>query len=261
MSIRIVQLTDIHLSSRENPRVHRVATDVSLALVVDQIRQLQQPDGIIITGDIADDGSAPSYARLREILAVLNVPVYVLPGNHDDPAVMQSCLNTDGFHYVQSTCIGDWGFVFVNSKVDGQSHGHLSAGELSSLAQNIVALGDRPILVALHHTPRAVCPALGCQLQNSAEFTAKINQFPNVKAVIAGHTHNIVEYDAGGHTQFTTPATFSYITHAPLDVPLPTGELWGPHDLDGQLQSFRILDLSSDGSIDSQVCQLNAVDD
>jgi DNA-binding LacI/PurR family transcriptional regulator len=43
-----------------------------------------QPDAVLVTGDLTDDGDPRSYARVRELLAPLAVPVHPIPGNHDD---------------------------------------------------------------------------------------------------------------------------------------------------------------------------------
>ena len=42
------------------------------------------PDVVIITGDITDTGQEAEYANVSAILArTLSIPVFVVPGNHD----------------------------------------------------------------------------------------------------------------------------------------------------------------------------------
>src|SRR5690606_25677758 len=43
----------------------------------------QAPDAVVMTGDLADGGHDEAYALLRELLAPLSMPVYLLVGNHD----------------------------------------------------------------------------------------------------------------------------------------------------------------------------------
>lgn len=254
MTITVAQLTDIHLTAKAGSELYGVDTALSLGKIVDAIKRLaNKPDVIIATGDLAEDGSKATYVRLRELLGVLDIPVYVLPGNHDDISQMRSVLNVDGFQCTGSMKMRAWGFVFVNSQVEGHSHGYVSAEELIDLEKNIKDLGDRPILVALHHTPSKVCPSFGCQLENSNEFTELLNRHPNIKGVIAGHTHNTSEIDAGGHIQFTTPSTFAKASHAQAGEPVDHDDFWASHSLDGNSQGFRILDLSADGGITSEV--------
>ena len=254
MSIRVAQITDLHLTAKPDSKLYGVDTAISLNSIINQIKQLtKRPDVIIATGDLAEDGSKESYTRLRNLLGDLEIPVYVLPGNHDDTKEMRSSLNGDGFFYSAAERIKDWGFIFVNSKVESHSHGCVSSGELNEIEKNITDLNGLPILVALHHTPSIVCPSFGCQLKNSVEFTALLNQHCNVKGVIAGHTHGAYEIDAGGHTQFTTPSTFAHASHAQPGESVDHDDFWASHSLDGSLQGFRILDLFPDGTIQSEV--------
>ena len=254
MTSRIEQLTDIHLTAKSGSELHGVDTALSLNKIVNEIKQLpKMPDVIIATGDLAQDGSKTTYRRFRELLGGLEIPVYVLPGNHDDISEMRLSLDVDGFHCANTMRMRNWGFVFANSQVEGHSHGYVN---LIELEKNISDLGDHPILVALHHTPSNVCPSFGCQLKNSSEFTILLQKYSNIKGVIAGHTHIASEVDAGGHIQFTTPSTFAHTTHAQLGESVDHDDFWDSHSLDGSLQGFRILDLSPEGIISSEVLWL-----
>ena len=42
------------------------------------------PDAVLVSGDLAEHGAAVEYARVRELLEPLAMPVHVLAGNHDD---------------------------------------------------------------------------------------------------------------------------------------------------------------------------------
>ena len=98
--MRVVQITDLHLLPDNGSRLYGVDTMASLELVLEKIMELPEPaEAIIATGDLAEDGSEESYARLRQRLARLGVPVYVLPGNHDDPAAMRATLVGDGVYF------------------------------------------------------------------------------------------------------------------------------------------------------------------
>ena len=258
MTLRVAQLTDIHLTAKTGSELYGVDTAQSLQKIVDVIKRLaDKPDVVIATGDLAEDGAEATYIRLRALLETLGIPVYVLLGNHDDISVMRSVLASDGFHCTNTMTMQGWGFVFVNSQLEGYSHGYIGPDELIELEKNINALPDYPILVTLHHTPSKVCPSFGCQLENAKEFTELLNRHSNIKGVIAGHTHNACEIDAGGHTQFTTPSTFAKATHAQAGESVDHDDFWACHSLDGSLQGFRILDLLPDGMINSEVHWLN----
>ena len=254
MLIRVAQITDIHLTAKSGSELYGVDTALSLKSIITKIRQLaKRPDVIIATGDLAEDGSGATYERLRELLVGLEIPVYVLPGNHDDISQMRSSFNVDGIFCTSAVKIRNWGFIFINSQVKGHSHGCVSSSEFARIEENILNFDGHPILVALHHTPSNVCPSSGCQLKNSNEFTTLLNSHHNIKGVIAGHTHNASEINAGGHIQFTTPSTFAHASHAQLGESVDHDDFWSSHSLDGSLRGFRILDLYPEGIIRSEV--------
>ena len=43
-----------------------------------------QPDCVLITGDLADHGERAEYEVARDMLATVDIPVHVIPGNHDN---------------------------------------------------------------------------------------------------------------------------------------------------------------------------------
>ncbi len=55
------------------------------------------PDLVMVTGDLVDRGKPTEYARLRGLLARLPMPVYVLPGNHDNRDAMRAAFADTGY--------------------------------------------------------------------------------------------------------------------------------------------------------------------
>ncbi|MBX2868775.1 MAG: metallophosphoesterase [Acidiferrobacterales bacterium] len=254
MTVRVVQITDVHLTAEPDSKLYGIDTALSLTNTVTAINELSiKPDVVVVTGDIAEDGACSTYIRFRDLMSGLNVPVYVLPGNHDNVSEMRSVLNTDGMYYQSHAQIGGWGILFVHTQVDGHSHGLVDPQELTRVKRDIEDLKGSPVLVALHHTPSMVCPSFGCQLHNADEFTALLDKYSNVKCVIAGHTHNASTVSAGNYIQFTTPSTFAHITHAQLGESSDHEDFWASHHLDGARQGFRVLDLSPNGEIGSDI--------
>jgi 3',5'-cyclic AMP phosphodiesterase CpdA len=72
-------ITDSHLFSAENHRFDR-----SLIDAVNQVNALgRQPDFVVYTGDIAQNGREDQLVKGQKILSKLNVPVRYIPGEHD----------------------------------------------------------------------------------------------------------------------------------------------------------------------------------
>ncbi|MEM7193630.1 MAG: metallophosphoesterase [Pseudomonadota bacterium] len=254
MSLRIAHLTDIHLTENPGQDLYGVDTGLSLSNAIGELGKLRpKPDAIIVTGDVAEVGSVRTYKRFKNLLSDVEVPVYTLPGNHDDYSNMQAELNSDVFHCVSSAVIQRWAFLFVNSQVEGHSHGFVDPAGFTELERNLEKYRQHPVLIALHHTPLKVCPSSGCQLWNSDEFTSLLNRYTNVKGVIAGHTHTDTVLSVGSHIQITTPSVFAHVKHAQTGESADHEDFWASHVLDGSLQGFRILDLSSNGFIKNQL--------
>jgi len=252
-TLRVAQITDIHLLAEPGAKLHGVDTAIALQKVIDAIVELSPlPELIIASGDLAEDGSKAAYNRLRHLLASVNIPVYVLAGNHDDIGEMHASVVDENINFVDMVRVGKWNFMFVNSQVVGEPYGFISADELSLLKGNLELAGDAPVVVALHHTPMQICPRASCQLQNVSEFNQLLHGFPGIKAVIAGHTHVDAEKINANHIQYTTPSTFAQFNHS-FASDSDAGGFWASHTMDGSSHGFRVLDLLPDGRIASQV--------
>ncbi len=77
--MRIVQLSDTHIS-----HLGGVPAE-NLSLLADHLNHEVRPDLVVHTGDvvIADPDSAPDRDAARRLLARIDAPLLVLPGNHD----------------------------------------------------------------------------------------------------------------------------------------------------------------------------------
>src|SRR6266705_2030191 len=81
----IAHLSDPHLDGSEEARDR-------LRRITSYLKDFRQPvDVVLVTGDLADHGLESEYAELAAELK-LDVPVLVLPGNHDVSAPLRSGL-------------------------------------------------------------------------------------------------------------------------------------------------------------------------
>ncbi len=80
----IAQITDLHVRPRGWKANRVVETNAMLARAVKSLNALKPvPDVVLATGDLVDGGTSEEYRVLREELARLAMPVYLIPGNHD----------------------------------------------------------------------------------------------------------------------------------------------------------------------------------
>ncbi len=241
----IAQVTDIHLFAQTHQRLLGLPTADSLVATIHQLQQLQpQPDFLLLTGDLSQDGTAPSYDRLQTLLAPLRLPIYWLPGNHDDLAVMSESLIHPQFLADKSFQAGGWQFVLLNSAVPGCVHGQLAPESLVWLDQQLQHSADRPTLVSLHHPPFQVhSDWLDTSiLQNAADLFAVLDRHPQVKLVLFGHIHQSFHCQRRGVNYLGSPSTSIQFQPQSSDFAL-----------DHEKPGFRLLRLYPDGTWQTEI--------
>jgi len=247
--LRLLQITDPHLYGDESRSIYGVNTAVSLRKVLREAmaegRSL--PDVVLATGDIADDHSSEGYRNFRKALEGFGVPVFVLPGNHDEPALMSREFDGDAFQYCGSAEFGTWGAVFLDTHLPGSPAGNLSAGELTRLESELQRFRGRPVLVCLHHPPVAVGSAWldGLGLCNASDFLEVIDRFPDVRLTLAGHVHQAFDQMRGAVRMLASPSTCAQFTPG-LDRCL----------MDMRPPGYRWLHLHADGTARTEVMWL-----
>ena len=94
----IVQISDFHLLPIGELAYKAADTASALRKVVDHINGLVPvPDVVIVTGDVADGGRLDSYHLARELLAPLEMPVFMVPGNHDHKGRMAKVFSDHSY--------------------------------------------------------------------------------------------------------------------------------------------------------------------
>ena len=105
----LVQLTDLHIREPGRLAYGRIDTAPYLERAVQSVLRLpQQPDAVVITGDLSDFGRAAEYEHLARLLAPLTMPVYLMPGNHDDRDQLRRSFPDHGY---LAAGVGSAGFV------------------------------------------------------------------------------------------------------------------------------------------------------
>jgi len=81
----IAQITDMHIKPQGVLAYGRLDTAPYLRRAVAHLLALKpRPDVVLATGDLVDGGLPEEYRRLHDLLAPLSMPVYLIPGNHDN---------------------------------------------------------------------------------------------------------------------------------------------------------------------------------
>ena len=151
-----MQLTDLHIREPGRLAYRRVDTSRYFRAMVDSVLALKQrPDAVVITGDLTDFGRPVEYASLREQIAPLEaagLPVYLMPGNHDDRAELRRAFPAHRYLggggsavFMQfAVDIGPLRLLALDTCVPMQSAGALDAERLAWLAAQLDASTDQP---------------------------------------------------------------------------------------------------------------------
>ncbi|WP_166258942.1 3',5'-cyclic-AMP phosphodiesterase [Marinobacter salicampi] len=206
---KVLQLTDPHLMADPAGALLGVNTRDSLAAVVAQVKQDHfEPDLVLATGDLAQDGSELAYRAVSEQLARFSCPSVWLAGNHDSPINFNKAIAgtvSDQRHLVE----GGWQIIALNSSVPGEVHGELANDELAFLDAALAKHPDLPALVTLHHHPVDIGSEWmrNIGLHDREAFWQVIDRWPQVKIVLWGHIHQEFDGYREGVRLLATPST------------------------------------------------------
>jgi 3',5'-cyclic AMP phosphodiesterase CpdA len=215
----LAQLTDLHIREPGRLAYGRIDTAPYLERAVQSVLRLpQQPGAVVITGDLSDFGRAAEYEHLARLLAPLNMPVYLMPGNHDDRDQLRRSFPEHGYlaagvgsaGFVQySVRVGALRLLTLDTCVPGESHGALCDERLAWLEQQLDACRGEPVVIAMHHPPFQTLighmDEIGL-LQGAEALEALVARHPNVERVICGHLHRAIDVRFGGTIASTSPA-------------------------------------------------------
>jgi Icc protein len=190
--LTVLQITDTHIGADADSRLAGVDTRQSLAHVLAAATAGTATDLLLLTGDLADDGSKSAYQDLLRQLASYRIPQAWLPGNHDHLATMQAVA---GPRMVATIGAGPWGIIMLNSQIPGAVGGRLAESELQRLQHFLATSSHRFLLVCVHHHPLPIgCRWLDQQrIDNGDRLLQMLDQEQRVKGLLWGHVHQ--EYD------------------------------------------------------------------
>jgi Icc protein len=242
--VRLLQFSDPHLFGDPNGRLRGVETLASMQRVLAHATgRRSNLDGVLCTGDVVNDDPS-GYTHFVRELTLLGKPVYCVPGNHDDAAVMRRALAKPPFQVGGYVDLGaTWRLVLVDSCVAGRAGGRISRHELRAL-ESALAGSDRYAMVCMHHHPVGMASnwldAVG--IENADEFFQILDAHSRVRLVSWGHVHQCFDARRKGVRMLGTPSTGGQF--------LPLSDKFA---VDARPPAYRRLTLQSDGTVDTEV--------
>lgn len=212
----IAHMTDLHLRPR-GLACYRVSdTNMLAERALRALRSLDpRPDALVITGDLTDRSDSREYALARDMLSRLDMPVYLLPGNHDSTEDMRREMSgfaglsdTPGGKICYTADIGPVRLVVLDSHLPGSPCGALGADQLAWL-QDRLSEDHRPTLIALHHPPALSgirhMDAIG--LTDAPALAEVLAPHAHVERILCGHLHRPIIAGFAGKVMTLAPST------------------------------------------------------
>jgi 3',5'-cyclic AMP phosphodiesterase CpdA len=210
----LAQVSDLHLGER--PR-DGADPESCLRAVVKALKALpDRPDAVLVSGDLAEHAKPKEYRLAAKTIGKLGVPMYALPGNHDDRATMREVLglgDPDGGDAPLDYAVdlGPLRLIVVDSTIPGEDRGGFEQGQLDFLDAELGA-APTPAIIAMHHPPltTAMVDWDGVNLPPAEReaLAAVIARHPQAKAIVAGHLHRVTASCLAGRPVLAAPSTY-----------------------------------------------------
>lgn len=243
--ITVLQLTDLHLFAEPHGLFNKTNTRDSFLSVLNHVQtHYENPDLIVLTGDLAHDGKPETYQFISDALKALSAPVYFVLGNHDNRDSAHSVYPRDPITINLHCVLNHWQIIMLDSNYQlapDSYEGEISAFDLQRITELAIRHSDKSTLIALHHNlPEHEDRGIAVEVRNHQRVMQHIEQLPNIKVVISGHVHQEFLIVRNGVCYLSTPATGYQSTTKSGQV---TGEVPG----------YRWLKLYADGRFETDV--------
>ncbi len=213
----IAHITDFHVGRIIQTSTSPIDLHDKMLNAIAHLRGLKpQPDLIMLTGDLSNHGNEADYIRVRETLDTLNVPIYIIPGNHDRRDRLRRIFPDHDYwtdekflHYT----IEEYPLriIALDTLLEGSHEGMMDQERLDWLEARLQEDG-RKTAVFMHHPPFKTGlyypDTLMCR--NGDAFGDVIARYPHIQAIICGHVHrDVTTFWRGVPAYVTGSATFA----------------------------------------------------
>lgn len=224
----IAQITDFHVSTPDSLMDRTYRTARRLELAVQHLNRLSpRPDVVLATGDLVERGGAGEYDVVRRHLDTLEMPYFVIPGNHDSRDEMRNAFG-DGGYFGPDTRFLHYAIdrfplrlIGLDTIIPGRTAGTLCQDRLEWLESTLSAAPERPTVVFMHHPPlRSGIAKMDIEGFDATDALADVlGRHSQIEAVLCGHLHRSISRRLAGTMVVTSPS----VSHQ-LELDLSTEE-------------------------------------
>ncbi|WP_349970577.1 phosphodiesterase [Pseudomonas caspiana] len=225
----IAHLSDLHIRPQGALYKGLVDSNTMCKQAIEHLNALHpRPDVVIITGDLVDEGQPAEYEMARALLAEIEQPLLMIPGNHDDRELFRSAFvqaesatHEGPLHFVASH-LGPVRIIGLDVTVPDEHHGDMSEAAQAWLETALAEEADRPTLIMLHQPPfLSGIPYIDTYACiNAHRLVQVVERYPAIERIVCGHIHRSMQLRFGGSLLCTAPSTTTAIALA-LDANAP----------------------------------------
>ena len=212
----IAQITDLHVGQVLDVEGNTIDTLDGVRRAVVHLNALSpRPDVVVITGDLVAEEQLDHYEALISVLGELEMPFYVIPGNHDDRVLMRQVFGEAGYfpksgeflHYTIEDF--DLRIIALDTHDPGKGSGLLCQERLAWLERRLTEAPHRPTLMVMHHPPfqTGIAEFDNIGLIGQDAFGKIISRNSQVQAIACGHVHRDIVISWCGTLVAVTPST------------------------------------------------------
>lgn len=219
----IAHLSDLHIRPQGALYQGLVDSNTMCKQAIEHLNALRpRPDVVIITGDLVDEGLPAEYEMASALLADIEQPLLMIPGNHDDRELFRSAfaqaeiaINKEPLHFVASD-LGPVRIIGLDITVPGKHHGDMSEAAQAWLEAALAEEPERPTLIMLHQPPfLSGIPYIDTYAcLNANRLVQVVERYPAIERVVCGHIHRSMQLRFGGSLLCTAPSTTTAIALA-----------------------------------------------
>jgi 3',5'-cyclic AMP phosphodiesterase CpdA len=199
----IAHLSDFHVftATSETSLVRPDIVPVVEAIVADVAAFRPAVDAVMLTGDLADGGTAADYAEVRRLLAPLAVPVFPVPGNHDRRDAFRTAF-ADVVPFEAGPFLNyavAWNGIRIlalDTVIEGSPCGRLCPERLAWLEDHLARPWGGRTFILMHHPPflTGIRFLDGISLIDGGEAFGRLvarasAAAPGSVTIFAGHVH------------------------------------------------------------------------
>ena len=181
----IVHISDLHVSKADFDE------DIFMKAAA-EINELQ-PDMIILTGDLTNNGYYVEFEQATRYLSMFEAPLFAVPGNHDSRNLgYQSFEELVGERSWKLTLGDEFTVIGLDSSSPDESRGHIGKPQHMWLEHQLdeCVINDKFSIVALHHHVISI-PQTGRErnVLSDAGDILKTLTTHEVDLILSGHKH------------------------------------------------------------------------